>query len=408
MSAATPDGTADDEPTAVVTATRAAHGYASVRSLGAADVRTLAAVTDPGNPVSASRYCDDVVEVPPASDLAAYREALLEVARRDDVETILPHLPQDVLVLSRHREEFDRHVDVVVPPLEVLRDVHDRLRLAEVADRAGVAAPETRPLEAVSGWDGDRVVRPRYPVLTDAYVDDLEPSESGRETRGVAFVPDGEAPDPAALRERFDHEPVVQSYVPPACEYAVGALAHRGTALATYQQRTVRTDTYEGGPGGYRVTVDEPAVERAGRALLEELAWHGPACVRFVEHAETGDLVVVDVEARLWPSLPLAVRSGADFPRWYWLHARGAVEQILPAYEVGVASHSLAGELSHLRSALADESSVPHGPSAPRAAWDVVASCARRPAFDYVHPDDPSPALRGLRNAVARAVGRRG
>lgn len=391
---------------AVVTATRYPSGYASIRSLGKRGIRTLAAVEDADLPVTASRYCDEAVEVPPPTDLDAYREALLELARRDEVETVVPHRVADTYVLSRHLDAFDRYVDVVVPGPDVLRTGHDRLRLAAVAEGAGVAVPETCLLTAVEDWSGEQLVRPRYPILTGAYVDDL-PAGAARVPTTVEHLPPGEAPDVAALLENMAHEPIVQPRVPTADTYGFGALYHRGTALATYHQRTIRADSVAGGCGVYRETVSDPDLEAAGRAVLDELEWHGLACVEFVENAETGRYELVDLRPGMWESLPVAVRSGADFPRWYWLQTRGDVDLILPEYEVGVGSHYLSGELAHLRSALSGGAEPVDGPSFPGTAWDVLVSCVRSRNFDYVHRDDPSPALRRLRNEVSRAVERR-
>lgn len=397
-----PDG---PRPAAVVTATRYPSGYASIRSLGKQGIRTITAVEDADLPVTASRYCDEAVEVPPPTDLDTYREALLELARRDEVETVIPHRLADTYVLSQDRETFERHVDVVVPGPDVLRAGHDRRRLAAVAERAGVAVPETRRLTAVEDWSGEQLVRPRYPILTDEYVDDL-PAGAARVPTTVEHLPPGEAPDVEALVETMGHEPIVQPRVPAGDTYGVGALYHRGTALATYHQRTIRADSVAGGCGVYRETVSDPALETAGRAVLDALEWHGLACVEFVENAETGRYELVDLRPGMWESLPVAVRSGADFPRWYWLQTRGDVDRILPDYEVGVGSHYLSGELAHLRSALSGAGPV-DDPSFPGTAWDVLVSCARSRNFDYVHRDDPSPALRQLRNGVSRAVERR-
>lgn len=400
---ADPDG---PPPAVVVTATRYPSGYASIRSLGARGIRTLAAVEDADLPVTASRYCDEAVEVPPATDLDAYREALLELARRDGVETVVPHRVPDTYVLSQDRETFERHVDVVVPEPDVLRAGHDRLRLAAIAERAGVAVPETGLLTAVEDWAAEQLVRPRYPILTDAYVDDLA-AGAARVPTTVEHLPPGESPDVRTLVETMDHEPIVQTRVPTADTYGFGALYHRGTALATYHQRTIRADSVAGGCGVYRETVADPDLEAVGRAVLDELEWHGLACVEFVENAETGRYELVDLRPGMWESLPVAIRGGADFPHWYWLQTRGDVDRILPDYEVGVGSHYLSGELAHLRSVLTGGSERTDGPSFPATAWDVLVSCARSRNFDYVHRDDPSPALRQLRNGMSRAVERR-
>lgn len=394
------------DPAAVVPASRFPHGYASVRSLSRAGVRTIAAVADEALPIAASRYPDEVVSVPPSNDLLAYRDALLELAARPDVATIVPHRPQGPYVLAKYREAFEEYVDLAVPDLATLRRVHDRKRLMEAAAEAGVPAPETRLLAEGASWDVDRVVKARYNVLASEYVEDFAPADSAI-AKSVTHVPAGETADFDALRAKLGHEPIVQAYVDGADEYVFGALYDRGEAVATFQHRQLREGSYTGSGGVYRETVEIPELDRVGRRLLDHLEWHGLACIEYVADAETGAFVPVEINPRLWQSLACATRAGAAFPYWYWLLATGRGDAIDPGYEPGVRTHYLYGELEHLVSLRRADSALVERPSLPATLASIGWSWLRDPAFDYLHLDDPGPAAHQVRVELGAALDRR-
>lgn len=395
----------NDRPAVVVTASRYPHGYASIRSLSTHGIHTIAAVDDESLSVTVSRHCDESVLVPPPSDIAAYKDALLGLAARPDVRTIVPHRPHDPYILSKYAEEFERHVNVVVPDLEKLRSVHDRKRLAEAAERAGVAIPDTKLLGDVEDWRGDRIVKSRYNLLTDEYLEDFSFADS-KIAKSVEHVSAGEEPDVDALRQKMNHEPIVQEYVEGE-EYLFGALYDRGEAVGSFQHEQLRGDSYTGSGGVFRKSVDIPALEEAGLAILDELEWHGLACIEYVRDAETGEFSIVEINPRMWQSLACATRAGADFPAWYWDVALGRQDLIEPGYETGVGTHYLYGELEHLVSVVREDSPLVERPSLSSRAGEILRSCSEVPNFDYLHLDDPRPVVRQARSELEGAVRRR-
>lgn len=397
---------ADAGDVAAVTASRYPHGYASVRSLSRAGVGTLAAVDDPTLPVTASRYCDGSVEVPPPSEFLAYRDALLEVARRPEVRTIVPHRPQDPYLLAKYADDFEPHVDLVVPTLERLRLAHDRKELMDAAEAAGVPVPETELLGEAGDDADDRIVKSRYNLVTADYVDSFDPSE-GEIEKAIVHVPGDEPLETEAIGAKMNHEPIVQEYVDAADQYVFGALYDHGEALATFQHRQLRADAYTGGGGVYRETIHDPELEAVGRAVLDHLEWHGLACIEYVEDAATGEFKLIELNPRMWQSLACATRAGGQFPRWYWLTATGRGEEIDPGYDVGVRTHYLFGEVEHLASIAGKSSPVVERPSLPAAAGEVLASCGRTPNFDILRLDDPTTALQLARRELGGALRRR-
>lgn len=389
----------------VIPASKYPHGYASIRSLAQADVHTIVAVSDNAHPITASRYCDEVVTIPPSRNLGAYRDALLGLAARPDVRTIIPHRPQGPYLFAKYYDQFSEYVDLAVPSRETLTRVHDRKRLMEAAEEAGVPAPRTELLDESDDWNTDRIIKARYNLLADEYVDAFGPDESSI-VKHVEHVSADESPDSAAIRERMNHTPIVQEYVD-GQEYMVGALYDHGEPVATYQHRQIRGDSYTGGGGVYRETVKNPELEAVARSLLETLDWHGLACIEYVRDADTGEFKPIEFNPRMWQSLACATHAGAAFPVWYWLQATGRSASIEAGYDAGVGTHYLGGELEHVVSIVRERSSLVETPSLTGRFREILQSCYERPDFDYLHLDDPAPFLRQTHTESTKAIKRR-
>ena len=383
--------------------------YTCVRSLSQLGVGTIVASEKDDVPAAASRFCDRLAILPSAfDDLIAYKDALVDLAARPEVRTILPLRSPDPYVFAKYEAEFAPHVTLVSPSLERLDRVFDRMRLYEAAVDAGVPVPETRPLSEVAGSDAasltdDVIVKSRYNLLADRYADVPDPSRV-RTVKSVEHFPAGERLDAAGLRDRMGHDPIVQEYVEDIGEYVFGALYDHGEPVATFQHRQIRGDSYTGGGGVFRKSCYDTELERVGRALLDELDWHGLACIEYAKDADTGEYKLIELNPRLWQSLPCAVQAGADFPAYYWLLATDRADEIDPAYRLDVGTHLLYGELGYLGSVVSDDSPLRDRPSLARETLSVVESCLRSPNFDNLRFDDPAPFLRGLRHVLANRL----
>jgi len=376
--------------------------YSCVRSLARRGVNTIVASEHSDVPAAASRFCDEQLQIPSAyDDLQAYKDALLGIAARPDVKTIVPIRPHDPYLFARYADEFERYVSLATPETELLATVHDRMRLASAAEEAGVAVPETRLLTEVGNWAPELIIKSRYNLLTDSYLSAYSATES-ETVKTITHLSPGEHPDTEAIIEEMKHVPIVQEYVRSRDEYVFGALYDHGEPVATFQHRQIRGDSYTGGGGVYRETISNPELENAGRTLLGSLDYHGLACIEFMEDADTGEFVLTEINPRMWQSLPCAVQAGADFPYYYWLLSDGTPELIDHQYEVGVGSHLLYGELGYLLSIVREDSPLVEKPSLLGELREVVSSCYEMPRFDNLRLDDPLPFARGLGHVLQK------
>lgn len=371
-------------------------GYSCIRSTSQHGIKTVVASSHADLPAASSRFCDESVRIPSLNDdLIEYRDALLVLAARDDIRTILPVRVQDAYLFSAYQSMFEEHISLVTSPMETLRTVHDRYRLAETAQQTGVPVPDTQLLSEADDSDEAQIVKSRYNILASEYLDRFSERESAIE-KTITHVSPEERLDKHQLTRRMGHEPIVQEYIPSSHEYVFGALYDHGEPLATFQHRQIRGNSYTGGGGVYRKSSDVPELDRVGRELLGSLDYHGLACIEYMQHAETGEFYLTEINPRLWQSVPCAIRAGADFPWYYYLQATDRGDEIEQGYEVDLGTHQLYGEVGHLKSILTEDSSIVERPSFTRTLWEIAHSTYEDPRFDDVRADDPMPFLRAV------------
>lgn len=381
--------------------------YGCIRSLNRRGLHTIVASELEWTPHFSSRYCSEQIRLPSHwNDLDTYKDALLEIASRPDVKTIVPVRECDTYLFAKYSDEFEDHVSLVAPALDSLERAHDRLRLATEAENAGVPFAETKPLSDVDAWDRDLVVKSRYNLLTGHYVDSLGPGDA-EEVKDVRFIRAGEEPDADEIRASMNHEPIAQEFIPEAEKHLYCALWEDGEPVATYQHRQIRKMSWVGGGGVYRKSVYSEAVDSVAYDLLSRLDWDGYACIEYVRDERTGEWKFLELNPRAWLSLPEAVRAGVDFPYYYWLCSQGESDAVDAEYEAGVPCHLSFGELKHLLSIRSDESPFAEPPSFTETLLDVVVSCIRHPRFDHVRLDDPRYFLGAIRTLPRMAVGGR-
>ena len=380
----------NDGPSVVVPAWGGPSTTACLRSLGSRGINTITVSEQASVASFYSKYCDEAYLVPdPDGNLDDYLATMLDLASRPDVRTIIPTREADIYILSSHRDEFESHLSLPVPGIESLRTVHDRVRLGEEAAEAGVPYPQTRKLsDGVAASEG-QVVKSRYNLLVPGVRSTVEQNRV-TEVKEKAHVAPGDTSDLDALRDRMQHDPIVQEFVP-GKEYMVGALYEHGERQATVQHHQLRGLDYTGSGGVYRESIADPELERVSTRLLDHLEWHGLACLEYVRDERTGEFKLIEINPRMWQSLGANVRMGADFPYYYWLQATGRSDQIDPSYDLDVGCHWLKGEFLHVLSLLRNDSSLVERPGVLSTVRDIAASIVEHPNFDYLSLDDPGP-----------------
>ena len=326
---------------------------------------------------------------------AAIDELLGEAARRH-VDLLVPVSDEILLPLSAARDRFDGVCELAIPEPDALAVVTDKRATLALGRRLGVPAPRTalardadEALAAAPALGWPVVVKP---VASRVYRDGAVAAYR------VAYA---EGPDAlvAQVRALQGRCPVMLQEYQAGEGHGVELLTDRGRPLAAFQHRRLHEVPFTGGASALResVALDPVLYDHASR-LLAALRWTGLAMVEF-RVGPDGPLLM-EINGRIWGSLPLAVKSGVDFPlRLVELHlGRRLVPGAGGAGVEGVRSRNVGLELVWIASVLRRHRRYPFLP-APRRR-EALAAALRLPfprdGFDVFCRDDPLPALAEL------------
>ena len=131
--------------TVLVTASGAPGTAALLRALRMNGERSVRLVGTDMSPQAIGRhFCDSFYVVPPGSD-PAFAEAVLEVARGERVDAVLPQSSFDLLGLAEARGRFEEEgIAVLVSPPEAVRRSNDKAEAYGLLQRLGIRAPDWR------------------------------------------------------------------------------------------------------------------------------------------------------------------------------------------------------------------------------------------------------------------------
>ncbi|MGH7723836.1 MAG: hypothetical protein ACREOU_00230 [Candidatus Eiseniibacteriota bacterium] len=263
-------------------------------------------------PAAHSRAVARTHFAPPPAD-ASFAARLAEIARTLAPVSLVPVGDGSVRAAEALRgtratlgNGAGHGIALALPPPASLALANDKAKTGEFARSLGVATPGERvattleeALAAYRALGPVVVVKGRH----EAGVKQL------RYVRREADV----AAAFAVVRDASGEGPLVQQYV--AGEgVAFFALYWDGRPRLTFMHRRIREWPPSGGSSTCAESLlNEPALDRAGRALLDALAWHGVAMVE-MKRAADGRLVLMEINAKFWGSHDLALAAGVDMP----------------------------------------------------------------------------------------------
>jgi hypothetical protein len=300
--------------------------------------------------------------VPPAGD-PSYPTAIREVLDGGPFLTVLPSSDAALVALEAP-----------------VRHLIDKEVLARTAPTAGFAVPQSLAFRSRAELVAAAPAFP-YPVV-------VKPATREAGSATSAFRADG--PEDVAAGSKRDGVVVVQPFVAEPL-WAVAGIVWEGRVVASVRQRYLRTWPSDCGTAAAAVTVEtDPEIEERLPALL--------APYQGVFQAQFAGPCLLDVNPRIYGSLPLAVAAGVNLPALWCDLVSGTADGTGPIRRgrPGVFYRWIEGDVRNLVEGVR------------RGQWSVGGAVARfRPRPGSAHSTesvgDPGPMLARLGYAVRRA-----
>jgi predicted ATP-grasp superfamily ATP-dependent carboligase len=393
-------------PVILVTDAGRGSALAIIRSLGRKGWRVIAADSDPHSLGFRSRYAWQTLHYPaPEQAPHACVEALLQAAQQHAVDLIIPVTDAVILPLAEAQARFAGLSQLAVAEPAALEVVRDKLKTLALAEQIGVPAPRTALVETVQAAHEQSQFF-TWPIVLKPRVSRLYRNGAAIETYTVCYA---ETPQQLAQQmARFAGRcPVLLQEYYAGIGQGVELLLHEGRPLAAFQHRRLREVPINGGASALRESVPlDPTLYDYAVRLLGALRWTGLAMVEFKIGAQGPKLM--EINGRVWGSLPLAVHSGMDFPgRLAELYLKGgAVPNGQPAtdYAVGVRARNLELDVLWLAAVLRGRRRYPFLPMPTRRQGLAAILELFNPTykFDILSLEDPRPGLAELRKIIRK------
>lgn len=243
----------------------------------------------------------------PAPGTPEFEARLLELAGALRPASFLPVGSGSMAAADRIRDRLEAAgVRMALPPAASFVIANDKERAAARAREAGIATPGERLVPDAAA------VRDAAGALGLPMILKSAREEGRKALRYVRRIEDAEAAF-AEVRAMATAGVLAQEFVKGE-GFGFSALYWNGRRVRHCMHRRVREWPPSGGTSACAESLpDAPALERAGTAVLDALSWHGVAMVEF-KGALTGELKLMEVNAKFWGSHDVALAAGVDFP----------------------------------------------------------------------------------------------
>ena len=295
----------------LVTDARRGSAVAFIRSLGRRGDHVVAADTTSPSAGMRSRFAAGRVRYPsPIVDRAAAGEVLAAAARRHRIELIVPITDETILALRDRSDDLPAGCQVAIPDMSAARVVGDKRSTMDLAVSLGVPIPETLPAETPTAVRA-AVEHLGYPVVLKPQASRVRDEAGGVRQYEVSYALDRTGLD-RALERLGGVGMLIQRFWQGEGQ-GVELLLDRGRPIAAFQHRRLREVPVTGGASSLRESIAlDPVMFGHASRLLGALSFHGLAMVEF--RVGPDGPVLMEINGRVWGSMPLAVAAGMDFP----------------------------------------------------------------------------------------------
>jgi predicted ATP-grasp superfamily ATP-dependent carboligase len=371
-----------------------------IRSLGRKGYTVYAADSEKKSLGFYSRYVSGQIVYPPPEQYAdRYQQFMLGTAKQEKIDLIIPVTDLTIYPLLKIRKELSSVSRLAIPDDEQLGMVSDKYRTVCLAKELGIPVPKTILVQTTQealhhaktlGW----------PIVIKPQVSKLLDSDHQIKSFQVTFA-NSESELKRAMQELEGQCPVLLQSFYTGFGVGIELCAYKGSLLAVFEHKRRREIPVSGGASSYRESVAlEPELVGYASEMMKALSWTGLAMVEFKCGQDGAKLM--EINGRVWGSLPLAVKSGVDFPALlascYLEKVPEQVHELKTDYRIGVRSRDVQKDLLWIASVLAQKRDFPflEMPKRRKAIKAILGYMNPKRKIDLFSWDDPLPAVYGF------------
>ncbi len=291
---------------------------AIVRSLGRKQLKILVASITISNLSSVSRYCDGAFRYTnPLINQKQFKRDVVNIIKANKVDMIIPVTDSTLYSLLKH-DNINKITQIAAPSFHRYCKASNKIGLIDIAKDLHIPHPVSKIISSLKDWENMKGPI-RFPLV-------FKPSSSILEQDGKLIATSVKIVDSwehgkklIQTDDSFSLPFLVQEKIDGSGE-GIFALVDHGRTVCVFSHKRIREKPPWGGVSVLCKSVKpaEDSVKYASQ-LLSKINWHGVVMVEFKRDYTTKIPYLMEINARFWGTLQLAVNSGIDFPYWHYL-----------------------------------------------------------------------------------------
>lgn len=276
----------------------------------------------------------------PRKDPDKYVEEIIGIIKQKNYLTLMPVSYISFALCSKNKERISKYTHLTIASFNQINIASSKIATYHLAEKIGVPYPNILKLSRVEEIEHIEFTYPcviKAPVEVGKNVVEYAHNKSELVRKYKRMVVENNFED--AL-------PIVQKYV---CGDGAGFFAFykNGICKNYFMHQRIREYPVTGGASVVAKRFHNKQIEEDGKRILNELKWEGVAMVEFKKDNDTGIYNLMEINAKFWGSLELALICGANFPKMLINDALGKTTHDVQ-YKNETFQWILNGDLFHL------------------------------------------------------------
>lgn len=374
---------------------------AAVRSLGSRGIEVTVGEDEIPCLASKSKYTSHFFKyASPRIDPKGFITDLVNELERRKYDMILPMTDITMYLATNEFENLTRLTDMPVAPKDSFVRASDKAEIIRLSQNLGIPVPKTFIVDNVNELNGIKselkfplVIKPRQSkyLTADGWID-----------LGVDYASSFDDLD--EKMRKFENLPSLPMLQERVTGPGIGAflLFNHGVEKAVFFHRRIREKPPSGGVSVLRESMaPDPVIREYSVKLLKALDWHGVAMVEFKLDDRDNTPRIMEINARFWGSLQLAIDAGVDFPYMLFESTKNGDVASVFDYRIGVKSRWLLGDFDHLLSRVfkSDErlNLPPEYPGRLKTLFEFLKFYQTGTKYEVLRLNDPGPFVQEFR-----------
>jgi len=324
-----------------------------------------------------------------------FLDKIIKIIKQNSINCVFAISENITTTLNKKRKEIEKYAKLMVPEQIKFELVLNKRTTISIAKKLNIPTPNTiniKNIHEIEKLDLNFpvVLKPSYHLYKNK-------SERNLDFKTKYVYSKEELKEIMYQHQKNKHFPLIQEYCR-GSGIGIEILMKNGKVLAIFQHNRIREYPPTGGVSTLRESSKvNPKLKEYSVKLLKKIKWEGPAMVEFRYDKSTGNCALMEVNGRFWGSLPLAIKSGVDFPYlFYRSHFENSLNNPLnQTYKFGLKCRQFWADTKWLLDMLfKQQPSLPDFKiSKPKAILEYLKSFNLSTKYDVESLDDPLPGI---------------